>query len=88
MIGKNSSLQKSSKIDTDVHRLKKRSKRVSLQNEMGLNILKSDFESTVSLNISPSSTNLNTGELSKKLNLKHNSNEIQNQPQTLKSIIV
>ena len=53
-----------------------------------MNIIKSDFESTVSLNISPSSTNLNTGELSKKLNLKKNSNENQAQPQTLKSIIV
>ena len=53
-----------------------------------MNIIKSDFESTVSLNISPSSTNLNTGELSKKLNLKMNSNENQTQPQTLKSIIV
>ena len=53
-----------------------------------MNIIKSDFESTVSLNISPSSTNLNTGELSKKLNLKKNSNENQTQPQTLKSIIV
>ena len=53
-----------------------------------MNIIKSDFESTISLNISPSSTNLNTGELSKKLNLKMNSNENQTQPQTLKSIIV
>ena len=53
-----------------------------------MNIIKSDFESTVSLNISPSSTNLNTGELSKKLNLKKNLNENQTQPQTLKSIIV
>lgn len=37
-----------------------------------MNIIKSDIESTVSLNISPSSTNLNTGELSKKLIFKQN----------------
>jgi hypothetical protein len=50
------------------------------------------MESSVSLNISPSTTNLNTIEGSKKLHNKYNNSDIENQNnnegQTLKSIIV